>query len=313
MSIQQQTFKDFELLLVDDGSTDGSSEICDDFSKEDERIKAIHQANGGVSSARNTGLMHASGKYVTFVDADDWIEPSLFEECMQNMIDSKADLLYHGITKDIWKNGSKEASVKKGPVTTDVFLKKTLRGYLLKQEMPGYVFSYIFIRELLDGIYFDTQMPYAEDNVFVMQALAKARTYCFIQTWSYHYNARMGSAAYRWHPELVSCYQKNLKEIKTFFEVFQFSESEMDQLMSVKFVTTYASLIYHLCLPGCPLKMREKLKLLKYKRNEFQIDYYKKFYKLDTLSLFEKTKTILTFFHLESILILFGPLYVKKN
>lgn len=313
MSIQQQTFKDFELLLVDDGSTDGSSEICDDFSKKDGRIKTIHQANGGVSSARNTGLSQASGKYITFVDADDWIEPSLFEECMQNMINSKADVLYHGIIKDIWKNGSKEESVKKGPVTTGIFSKKTLKEYLLTQEMRDNVFSYIFTRELVDRIHFDTQMPYAEDNVFVMQALAKAHIYCFIQTWSYHYNARMGSAAYRWQPDLISCYQKSLKETKTFFETIPFSEFEMNQLMSVKSVNAYASLIYNLCLPTCTLKTSEKLKLLKRGRNKFQVDYYKKFYKLDTLSLFEKMKTIITFLHLEGILILLGPLYVKKN
>lgn len=77
-SILGQTFSDFELILVNDGSYDGSGEICDRYSLKDERVKVIHQVNGGVSSARNAGLNVARGKYIGWVDSDDWIEASMF-------------------------------------------------------------------------------------------------------------------------------------------------------------------------------------------------------------------------------------------
>lgn len=84
-SILDQTFTDFELILVDDGSNDGSEKICDDYAKKDARIKVIHQKNQGVSSARNAGMNCAEGDYIAFVDADDWIETDMFEQCMDAM------------------------------------------------------------------------------------------------------------------------------------------------------------------------------------------------------------------------------------
>ena len=95
-SILEQSFVDFELILVDDGSDDGCERICNDYAKKDERVKIIRQENQGVSSARNTGLDYATGKYIAFVDADDWVEKDLFEESINAIEKSKADILYHG-------------------------------------------------------------------------------------------------------------------------------------------------------------------------------------------------------------------------
>ncbi|MDE7430170.1 MAG: glycosyltransferase, partial [Lachnospiraceae bacterium] len=75
-SILAQTFTDFEVLLIDDGSTDASGTICDDYAKKDSRIRCFHKENGGHTSARQAGFRQASGKYITFVDSDDWIAPS---------------------------------------------------------------------------------------------------------------------------------------------------------------------------------------------------------------------------------------------
>lgn len=82
-SILTQTYKDFELILVDDGSTDGCGVICDDYKKVDSRIRVIHQVNGGLSAARNTGLDSAVGEYILIVDSDDYISPILLEKCLQ--------------------------------------------------------------------------------------------------------------------------------------------------------------------------------------------------------------------------------------
>lgn len=79
-SILDQTFTDFELVLVDDGSPDQSGQICDEYIQHDARVKAIHKVNGGVSTARNAGLDIASGKWVVFVDSDDWCEPNYLSD-----------------------------------------------------------------------------------------------------------------------------------------------------------------------------------------------------------------------------------------
>ena len=85
-SILAQTYKNTEIILVDDGSTDLSSKICDDYAKNNDRVKAIHQKNGGVSSARNTGIDYASGEFITFIDADDTINRDYIEYLHEDMI-----------------------------------------------------------------------------------------------------------------------------------------------------------------------------------------------------------------------------------
>ena len=86
-SVLAQTFQDFEVILVDDGSPDNCGAICDEYAAKDARIHVIHQANGGPSSARNAGLDHAQGEYITFVDGDDHIDPSLLSSALAGMKD----------------------------------------------------------------------------------------------------------------------------------------------------------------------------------------------------------------------------------
>lgn len=84
-SVLCQTLSDIELILVDDGSTDSSPTLCDQYAAQDRRMKVIHKPNGRAASARNAGLRAASGEYVAFVDADDWISPDMYEKCCKPM------------------------------------------------------------------------------------------------------------------------------------------------------------------------------------------------------------------------------------
>lgn len=92
-SIISQTYSNLEIILVDDGSTDGSGELCDELSKKDKRILVIHKRNGGLSSARNAGLEIAKGDFIGFVDSDDWIEPTMYEEMHALMVNENCDLV----------------------------------------------------------------------------------------------------------------------------------------------------------------------------------------------------------------------------
>lgn len=104
-SVQEQSDRGFELILIDDGSTDGSGEICDSYASRDDRIYVIHQKNGGHTAARNAGLAVASGKYIVFVDCDDWIDCSLLEKCRAALKDSQPDMILYGY-RMVYGNGT---------------------------------------------------------------------------------------------------------------------------------------------------------------------------------------------------------------
>ena len=91
-SICNQTHKDIEIILVDDGSTDSSSQICDELAQKDRRVIVIHKENGGSTSARNAGLKVSKGEYVGFVDSDDWIEPNMYERLLNLCVSEHADV-----------------------------------------------------------------------------------------------------------------------------------------------------------------------------------------------------------------------------
>jgi glycosyltransferase involved in cell wall biosynthesis len=96
-SILNQTFKDFELILVDDGSPDNSGAICDQYAEKDSRVRVIHKENGGLSDARNAGIEVARGKYLGFVDSDDFVNEDMYKQLYTSIIENNADLSICGI------------------------------------------------------------------------------------------------------------------------------------------------------------------------------------------------------------------------
>ena len=91
-SIINQTYKNLEIILVDDGSPDSCPKMCDNFAKQDKRIKVIHKINAGVSEARNTGLEYATGDYVGFIDSDDYIHPTMYEKLLNGIKKENSDI-----------------------------------------------------------------------------------------------------------------------------------------------------------------------------------------------------------------------------
>ena len=110
-SILKQTYQDFEVILVNDGSTDNSAKICDNYTITDARFKVIHKQNQGVSIARNTGISYAKGEYISFIDSDDWIENDYLKN-MINVADSSSDIIISGAICDYTDKQSKKLSVK---------------------------------------------------------------------------------------------------------------------------------------------------------------------------------------------------------
>ena len=97
-SLVNQSFKDIELILIDDESSDGSEKICDEYAAYDNRIKVIHKKNEGISMARNTGKLHAISKYIVFIDGDDYVEKDMIKDLYENIIKYDADIVECGVS-----------------------------------------------------------------------------------------------------------------------------------------------------------------------------------------------------------------------
>ena len=165
--IMAQTFNDFECLLIDDGSTDGSGEICDEFAQKDPRFRVFHIPNGGVSHARNVGLDAAQGEYVTFIDSDDGILPRYLEKLVHCILQSGADLAISGFDK-VTKDGmlvKRIVPMRKGMIP----FQSLLTDFAQEQRetgIYGYCFSKIYARKLIGNVRFDESLKLAEDFDF---------------------------------------------------------------------------------------------------------------------------------------------------
>lgn len=169
-SILEQTYTNWELLLIDDGSTDTSGKLCDFYSSKDDRIKVFHQKNGGVSSARNVGVDNASGEWVTFIDSDDWIKPTHLE-CFINNSEG-VDMVSMGFFAYNWQ--FLEDKVINEP---DCLVRgNKLQDYLLHQYITsqmGFVWCKMFRRSIIEryNIRYNINYRFMEDAEFVA-------TYC---------------------------------------------------------------------------------------------------------------------------------------
>ena len=194
-SIISQTYREIEILLIDDGSTDGSSEICDNFMKYDQRVFVKHINNSGVSNARNIGIELARGKYIVFVDSDDYIKVNLIEKLVAAADKNKTELVCCGI-EQIELDGKirKFYGTKKEKIyrQEDIIL-----GFFDRPHIKDYMygpFNKLFLRELLGNFRFNTSLRMGEDFLFVFQYLSCCRTICILDECLYVYVKRPNSA-----------------------------------------------------------------------------------------------------------------------
>ena len=190
-SILFQTYSDFEVLLVDDGSTDDSGEICDEYAERDIRIKVFHKKNGGVSSARNFGLNHAKGEFVCFVDADDIIPRDCLKNLTTNLLEN-VDMVFGGIQKF-----SEESDcIERISTESKTFLDKSgcldlfLPPVNSESDWHRYLYNRIYRRTIIEknNIRFNTRIHYKEDGLFVVQYICSCRQgFIYIPEIVYYY------------------------------------------------------------------------------------------------------------------------------
>ncbi len=197
-SILNQTYKNIELILVDDGSTDKSFEICQIWSKKDKRIKLLHQKNSGASAARNIGLKIASGEYISFIDSDDFINDHMYEKMISRMKETKADICICGYN-DIFENRIKKHVYKNIP---DDFSPQFFIKHLDDSDKyKGYVWNKLFSKNILQGIYFDETLSILEDMEYICRISSKIKKCTVVNEPLYNYVQRSSSVLH-YHPKV---------------------------------------------------------------------------------------------------------------
>lgn len=173
-SILAQSYAKFELILVDDGSLDNSGTICDEYAAKDSRIRAIHKKNGGVSSARNTGLNAARGKYISFVDSDDWISVDFLENAMSVCEEKHLDIYMGGFS---WVGDSGVQKSVCIPHTIDAALRALTESEYIQLLSNSYISSAwgnVIRRSFIGSLRFEDNMSFGEDLCFVFELLKKS-------------------------------------------------------------------------------------------------------------------------------------------
>ena len=165
-SIKAQTFSNYEVILIDDGSRDNSLSICKEYETQDQRYKVFHQSNKGPSVARNVGLDVAKGRWVCFVDSDDTVESGYLHELFDTIQKYEADVVFIGQHK-FYENGNKESFI---PDDVDENVIKTFEN-LSDKDMFGYTWIKSFRKNVIGNIRFDSALSLFEDEVFTCQVL----------------------------------------------------------------------------------------------------------------------------------------------
>lgn len=260
-SVQRQTFGGWELLLVDDGSIDGSAQLCDRYAASDPRIRVIHCPHGGPSRARNAGLDHAQGEWLFFLDSDDWLPD-----------DSLETLLRYTPDADVVLGNYPE----KGPTMRSVDApRRFVFDSITRQELTELVFlrmfhpvwNKLFRRERIIGR-FREDMSYGEDAAFNLAQLPGWRTAVVIPDMTYHYSTRHGSITNSYHTN-------RMEQVQLSFDMFYGSFHDCPEVMALQscwYVDELRLFFVYYATPDMPQAMRELMILTWLTDPEFKPD-----------------------------------------
>lgn len=185
-SILSQDYGNLEVILIDDGSTDGSGEICDRYAALDSRVRAIHQKNGGAAAAKNAGLRLATGEYLAFADSDDYLEPGAYGFLMKVLLENGADAV-QGSFREVYRNRAEEQRISE----------EILEGYDYLLRFPkdfscALLWNKLYRRALFDGVFFEEGHK-IDDEYFTYQGFLQPRKVVRADRIVYNYRKRASS------------------------------------------------------------------------------------------------------------------------
>ena len=237
-SVLKQTYKNIEVILVDDGSTDNSLTICNEYANIDNRVSVIHQRNSGVSTARNQGIEIMKGKYFICIDSDDWIEPNMIETLYNYIKNNDADISICNfyINKESGEQSIKNEVKKQELILTDIkgmyenlFDEKMFGGYLWNKLIKTSI-----IKDNTEKILFNEKIAIEEDVLFLIEVFKKCSKICYdSRIVLYHYFQRSTSAV-RFNYQLkdltkIEVLEKKLK-IKEKYDIKSLNRLEYDYI-----------------------------------------------------------------------------------
>lgn len=217
-SIINQTYENLEIILINDGSTDNSGNICDEYAKRNSRIKAIHKENGGASSARNIGLDICKGDYIGFVDSDDWIELDMYESLYKYMREKDVDITCFGfsyayINKNLYHNSPENFLYSKNP--------KFMYEIFSNQYYGEMMCNKLFKKFIFDGIRFP-ENKMTEDAFIFFDILEKVNGVYISAERKYFYRMRDNSVTHsEFNPKLLDCLDLNEYFLKLAYTKYQ--------------------------------------------------------------------------------------------
>ena len=185
-SVLNQDHRELELILIDDGSTDGSGSICDAYAAKDSRVRVIHQKNGGAAAAKNAGLRMASGTYLCFVDSDDYLEPNVYGYMLQILKEQDADAVQFSF-RDVYKDHAEEQILS--PCVLD---EKAYLVRFTKDWSCPLLWNKLYKRSLYDGIFFEEGHK-IDDEYFTYQGFLNPCKVVFDDKIIYNYRRRASS------------------------------------------------------------------------------------------------------------------------
>lgn len=226
-SIVNQSYFDIQIIVVDDGSTDLSGQICDQFAMKDNRVKVIHQENQGVVAARKNGITHASGEYIGFVDGDDYIEPIMFEYLHDQITKSDADFIHSGHFKNdgldiygVQTNGICEIGNVEEFLINNIFDDTNLHS------MPPSNWSKLYKKELIQRAYEEVpeKITFGEDLICLCSCILNSKKVAYINQAFYHYVIREKSASNDINVEHIKRETDLYDSLKELFAKYSLSE-----------------------------------------------------------------------------------------
>ena len=238
-SILNQTYGNLELLLIDDGSTDCSGEICDKYAEKDNRVTVAHIENSGVSAARNEGLKRVKGKYVGFVDSDDWVDADMFESLIKAAEDNNADIVM-GDATTVYSNGKTKVDTITQLSENTVLTKSDFSPRLLL-EMAGSAWRCIYRYNA--NLKFPLGVKFSEDRIFNLYAFGYANKVVYLKKSYYNRFINKKSAVHRFHADYFDAVKKSAEGIEKAIKVAWNDDEKYQTAYLGQFITLAYSAI----------------------------------------------------------------------
>ena len=249
-SVLEQDFHDYEMILVDDGSTDESGSICDDFAAGYDHIRVVHKANGGLSSARNAGTEIARGEYIWWVDSDDWIEKDSLSLLHQVTARKKPDIVKFSHVRVTTENITVSSEVTAGEYIGRESIEQLMqRAFLKTSKYILSAWSHVYKRQFLkehDLVFASEREIGSEDYLFNLQALLQANHILVLPNAIYFYEQRMGSLTQRYKKDAPRKYTELYRQLKAYYLQAD-ALKQYESLLSTFYVW---HLLHGICIPN---------------------------------------------------------------